>query len=178
MARHLQGASRHDNPRTYGALYASRARVSAVAEWMRQFVGRALGPLAFAPRPGVRMALAELDDSALPTLPDLDDPSQLVARGLRPSEVATRIRKRTQRQALEIYEEGATGFAWWSAVESSWPNVTLFAERADIGLGTEPEPLTSEHPAVVEAAGVLAVSLEPSVSRRGSSSRRTTGSAP
>ncbi|HYH27622.1 MAG TPA: RES family NAD+ phosphorylase [Actinomycetota bacterium] len=161
MARHLQGASRHDNPRRYGALYAARRPVSAVAEWMRQFTGRRVGALAFEPRPGARIALVELDDSALSAIPELDDPHELLDRGLRPSQVATRIRKMTQRQALAIYEEGASGFAWWSAVESSWINVTLFADRTVEAMTVgEPSPLTTEHPAVVEAAGVLAVPLD------------------
>jgi hypothetical protein len=92
---------------------------------------------------------------------DLDDPSNLVARDLRPSGVATRARRPTQRLALRLYEEGVDGLEWWSTIEASWINVTLFADRIGGRLSVvgEPEPLTLDHPAVREAAEAVGVLL-------------------
>ncbi|HJP65376.1 MAG TPA: hypothetical protein VKA30_03630, partial [Actinomycetota bacterium] len=57
---------------------------------------------------------------------------------------------------------GGPGFAWWSTLESSWSNVTLFVERAGPRLEIEagPEPLTIEHPAVQAAADALGIRRE------------------
>ena len=61
-------------------------------------------------------------------LVDLDDPRELQRRKLRPSEVATRTRAVTQRQAAAIFAlpDQPAGVRWWSTLESSWINVTLF----------------------------------------------------
>lgn len=108
----------------------------------------------------VRFALAPIDDSAVTKLVDLDDPRSLSRRGLRPSKVATGNRRLTRRMALSLYREGMNGFEWWSTIEASWVNVTLFADRTlgGLRLAGEPEPLSVAHPAVraaAEAVGVL-----------------------
>jgi len=63
--------------------------------------------------------------------------------------------------ALGIFAEGAPGFGWWSTLEASWANVTLFAERAISGLRLEGElePLSVDHPAVWVAADWLGIRL-------------------
>jgi hypothetical protein len=160
VARHLQGGGRHDNPESYGALYVSRVPVSPVAEHLR--VWRARGAAGSALRPeGRSLALAALEDSGLDDLVDLDDPRNLVARTLRPSAVATRERTVTRPMARAFYEEGLPGFEWWSTIESSWINVTLFADRALGGLRVEGEPevVTIQHPSVREAAEAIGVEL-------------------
>jgi hypothetical protein len=92
---------------------------------------------------------------------DLDDPAELVQRDLRPSAVATHPRDATRRMALRIFEEGVQGFGWWSTLEASWANVTLFAERAAPSLRVEGdlEPLSVDHPAVWVAADALGIRL-------------------
>jgi hypothetical protein len=70
----------------------------------------------------------ELDDTV--RLVNLDDPSQLVKRRIRPSQVATLRRAVTQGLAASLFEEGAGGLLWWSTLEAEWTNVTLFHERA------------------------------------------------
>lgn len=92
---------------------------------------------------------------------DLDDPTELAGRQLRPSLVATRDRGVTQGIALRLFDEGADGFVWWSTLESSWPNLTLFAERASsrLALVGDPELLTVRHSAVRLAAETLGVRL-------------------
>jgi hypothetical protein len=109
---------------------------------------------------GRRRALAALEERDIPSLLDLDDPRNLVERTLRPSGVATRNRRVTRRLALSVFEEGVAGFEWWSTIEASWINVTLFAERVlgNLRLIGEPEVLTLGHPAVrqaAEATGIL-----------------------
>lgn len=153
-----QGRGRHDNPEEYGALYLSRSKISPVAELLRDYVGRPVEVTRLL-REGSPLSLASIDDPE--ALLDLDDPRNLVARKLRPSGVATRDRHSTQPMALAIYDEGVAGFEWWSTIEASWINVTLFEERvADrLTLVGDPEPLTLEHPAVREAADLVGVRL-------------------
>jgi len=156
VARAYQGWGRHDNPDAYGALYLSREPAAAVAERLRRLLGRELSEARLHPG-GRTLALAEIDESELGPLPDLDDPAELLERGLRPSMVASRERDRTQPIALAAFEEGHDGLAWWSTVEASWTNVTLFAERAlpKLSLAADPQPLSMEHPAVAEAVEAL-----------------------
>ena len=155
-----QGGGRHDNPDHYGVLYLSRAQASPVAEKLRDYRGRGLADTDLFDE-GSRLVLARIEDDALTALIDLDDPANLGARGLRPSVVATRQRKPTRRMALHIYEEGVAGFEWWSTIEASWINVTLFDDRVAGRLTVvgEPEPLTVDHPAVREAAEAVGVLL-------------------
>jgi hypothetical protein len=84
-----------------------------------------------------------------------------VRRNLRPSGVATGNREVTRRVALDIYGKGVPGFEWWSAIEASWINVTLFVDRAVpfLGVAGEAQPLTVGHPAVRAAAEVVGVRL-------------------
>jgi RES domain-containing protein len=155
-----QRRGRHDNPDAYGALYLSRVPASPIAEILRDYVDRAAPPQPLF-REGSPIGLASVDDSALGDLLDLDDPRTLVARDLRPSGVATRTRSRTQKLALALHGEGVAGFEWWSAIEASWINVTLFAERVVDALEVvgEPEQLTLDHPAVRDAADAVGVLL-------------------
>ena len=110
---------------------------------------------------GTRYALATFDDTSLGPVVDLDEPRELVDRQLRPSVVASRDRRVTHAIALRIFDEGKVGLGWWSTLESSWPNVTLFAERASplLGLVDTPEPLSVRHPSVQAAAAAIGVLL-------------------
>ena len=161
VARPYQGSSRHDNPDRYGAFYAARMAVSAVAERVRPFQGQELTDQDFVRADGLRYALGTIDDSGLGTVVDLDDPRELARRRWRPSRVATGDRRRTQPLALAVFEEGADGLAWWSTLEASWTNVTLFAERAVSKLrpAGNPEPLTVTSPVVRAVADRIGVRL-------------------
>ena len=160
VPRERQGGGRHDNPDRYTALYLAREPTSAVAEWIQVFRGQELTAGALVRPDGVRRALASLDDATLPKLLDLDDPAVLLARGLRPSVVATAVRTVTQRIAATAFDDGEPGLAWWSTLESAWTNVTLFGERlAAIPGVVEAVPLSLDHPALVEAAERLGVRL-------------------
>jgi hypothetical protein len=159
VPRYVQGGGRHDQPNHYGALYVSRVAMSAVAELIQSFRGRLMTDADLRSAGGAQFALASIDDRRLTQLIDLDDPAALVVRGLRPSTIATQDRPVTRAIALALFSEGAVGFGWWSTLEASWPNVTLFAERAaeQLDLATEPEPLTVTHPVFRSAAEAVGV---------------------
>lgn len=161
VAREAQGSGRHDNPERYGALYASRTAESAVAERIQGFRGQVLTNAALRRPDGTSYALARIDDSELGRVVDLDDPRELGRRKLRPSLVATRRRSVTQAIALRIFQEreNVAGLSWWSSLEASWTNVTLFAERTGgkLHLGEKPEILSVDHPVLCTAAEILGV---------------------
>jgi hypothetical protein len=161
VPRSRQGTGRHDHPDQYGAMYLSRLAESAVAEQIQPYRGQTLTDDDLARPDGARYALVSLDDAALADVVDLDDPVELVRRTLRPSGVATRRRARTQAIALSLFGEGVAGFAWWSTLEATWPNTTLFAERVAQRLRIEAEPdlLSVDHPAVRTAAEALGIRL-------------------
>jgi hypothetical protein len=159
--RAQQGRGRHDNPDLYGALYVARIEVSALAEWLAGFRGQTLGPDDFARTDGRRWALVGLADAALRGIVDLDDPLELASRRMRPSRVATRTRSSTQAVASSLFAEGVPGFGWWSTLEASWPNVTLFAERAlaTLTVADGPREMTIDDPVVRAAAAAIGVTL-------------------
>ena len=159
--RAQQGRGRHDNPDLYGALYVARVEASAVAEWLAGFRGQTLGPDDLARTDGRRWALVGLDDAALRGMVDLDDPMELASRRVRPSRVATRTRSTTQQVAETLFAEGIPGFGWWSTLEASWPNVTLFAERAldALDVSDGPREIGIDDPVVRAAAAAIGVTL-------------------
>ena len=159
--RAQQGNGRHDNPELYGALYVTCVEVAALAEWLAGFRGQTLGPDDFARTDGRRWALVGLADAALRGMVDLDDPVELAARRMRPSRVATRSRSTTQEVASSLFAEGVPGFGWWSTLEASWPNVTLFAERAldALNVAEGPRETGIDDPVVRDAAAAIGVTL-------------------
>jgi RES domain len=155
--REFQGEGRHDNPSLYGCLYVSEVPVSAVAEALAMFRGSGAVRESMLTRFGLRLALIELrlPDSA--TLLDLDDPLVLSAERLRPSQVASHRRTLTREHAAELFHAhpGIAGLRWWSSLESTWINATLFDRAARYLRVQSIEPLTLDHPAVREAADFL-----------------------
>ncbi|MEX1336330.1 MAG: RES domain-containing protein [Candidatus Limnocylindrales bacterium] len=171
VPREYQGAGRHDAPGRYGAFYAARSAVAAVAEVIQAFRGRDLLPEDLERSDGTRLMLAAYDDSGLEALLDLDEPAVLVEEGWRPSVVASRDRAVTQAMAVRAFEAGALGLSWWSTLDAAWTNVTLFAERVieegGVVVDGSPERLSLQHPAVVAAADHLAIPLVRRRRRRG-----------
>jgi hypothetical protein len=155
--REYQGAARHDSPGAYGCLYVAATPVSAVAEALSPFRGRGSLTAAMLERAGRPLSLVAIELREPDGLLDLDEPTTLAAEGLRPSGVATRVRATTQRDALRLYEShrGATGLRWWSTIEASWINVTIF-DRARRRLRMRSlELLGLDHEVVRSAAGEL-----------------------
>ena len=153
----LQGHGRHDNPVRYGCLYVAEQPVSAVLEALAPFRGTGELTDSMLLRGGVALALAELRLGDRAELVDLDSPRVLIDVRLRPSEVATYVRAVTQAQAERIFDErpDALGLRWWSTLEASFINVTLFDRAAQRLRFTQATPLTLSHPVVVEAAELL-----------------------
>ncbi len=155
--REQQGVGRHDNPDLYGCLYVSEVAVSAVAEQLAPFRGTGALLPSMLVRFGLPLTLASLALPDKAPVIDLDDPVALRAEGLRPSQVATRQRSVTQGQAAEIHAShpAAIAIRWWSTLEASWINWTLF-ERASAKLELESlTELTIDNPVVSEAADLL-----------------------
>jgi hypothetical protein len=152
--RLFQGSGRHDNPDAYGCLYVTDRAVSGIVEQLARFRGNRLLP-SFLVRRRLPLAVAqlELDDAA--TIVDLDDPSELVRRRLRPSHVATRQREVTQPQALAAHAEGADAVSWWSTYEALWTNLTVFDRAVPSLRVVEVRELSLGDPALVEAAEFL-----------------------
>ncbi len=161
--REQQGAGRHDNPDLYGCLYVSEERVSAVAELLAPFRGTGTLLPSMLVRFGMPLALAALEAPDGATVVNLDDPGILNAESLRPSQVATRQRRITQSQAAEIHAShpDAIAIRWWSTLEASWINWTLF-DRVAGELELEGlEQLTIDDPVVLEAADLMGLSQRP-----------------
>jgi len=129
--RPFQGTARHDNPPRYGCLYLTEAPVSAIAEALAPFRGTGDLLPEMLSRMGRPLALAQLELRDAELL-DLDDPAVLVEAGLRPSQVATNRRNVTQADAARLFDAhpGAAGLRWWSTLEASWINATLFDRAA------------------------------------------------
>ena len=159
--RELQGAGRHDNPDLYGCLYASESPVSAVAEALAPFRGTGTLSQAMLLRANLPLALARLDLEDGNELVDLDDPRVLTGVRLHPSQVATKARATTQAYAARLFDEHRTavGLRWWSTLEASFANLTLY-DRAvpDLSL-IDLEPLTLDHPATRDAADLVGLTI-------------------
>ena len=161
MPRRGQGSGRHDNPSLYGALYCSLNSISCIAEALQSFRGQAFSERDLKRQANWVLALASFELSGQATLVDLDAPRQLDARKLRPSVVATADRRKTQSLAARVYAEDASGFLWWSALESQWINCTLFRERArsTLQLASKPQELSLNEPGFIAAAERIGVRL-------------------
>ena len=131
--RTFQGTARHDNPGRYGCLYVAESAVGAVAETLAPFRGTGDLDPDMLTRMGRALGLAELELDDRAALLDLDDPSVLVREALRPSAVATGARRATQAAAARLFDAhpDAAGLRWWSTLEASWANVTVFDRAAD-----------------------------------------------
>ncbi len=158
--RPLQGEGRHDGPDRYGCLYVSEEPAAAVAEWLAPLAGTKLAAVDLRrTRLPLALAVLRLDDGA--SLVDLDEPLVLASVGLRPSRVATTDRRRSQGDALALWERHGevVGLRWWSALDARWANVTLFDRaRRHLSLGAV-APLALADDAVGEAAARLGLHI-------------------
>jgi RES domain len=159
--RELQGTGRHDNPDRYGCLYLSTSPTSAVAEALAQFRGAGVLSQGMLIRANLPLALVQVDCADDEGLIDLDDPEVLTRTRLRPSRVATRARAVTQAYAARIFDAhpAAVGLRWWSTLEASLTNFTLYDRAASALRLVGVEPLTLEHAATREAAELLGLAI-------------------
>jgi len=164
IPRALQGVGRHDNPELYGCLYVSETPVSAIAEHLAPFrgTGRLLSSMLM--KFGLPLALVELHLPDEAALIDFDDPDVLKENDLRPSQLATRIRETTQADAQKLSREHpeAAGIRWWSTLEPSWINVSIFDRAVEaLTLGDE-VVLDTGNGHVRESADYLGLTLSSS----------------
>jgi hypothetical protein len=155
--RPFQGAGRHDVPDLYGCLYVSAEPAAAVAEAMAPFRGSGELRPSMLQRGGRPLSLGRLALADDATVLDLDDPVVLAREGLRPSQVATRHRITTQRQAARLHRTHpqVAALRWWSTLESMLVNLTIFDRAGDRLALEEQRPLTLDDPAVIAAAELL-----------------------
>lgn len=146
--RRLQGSGRHDNIDLYTSLYCALNATACVSEAIQNF-----DPLddSSLMRAGKRLHLFQFDFEG--KILDADDPTVLTTLGTRPSRFATRTRAETQPIARRIFNEGYDGLLWWSTIEASWINATIFTERAAafLQLSEDPRPLSMNSPEIVRA---------------------------
>ncbi len=148
---------RHDNPDLYGCLYVGERAVSPVAEALAPFRGTGTPTGEMLVRGGTALALAEIslpDDSRVL---DLDDPAVLLDTALRPSQVATSVRDVTQSYAARLHglRPAPAAFRWWSTIESSLVNLTIFDRASPTLALVDIAPLSLEDQPVREAAEML-----------------------
>jgi hypothetical protein len=155
--RELQGSGRHDNPDRYGCLYVSESPVSGVCEALAPFRGTGKLTTGMLMRAGVPLALARVELNDDGHLIDLDEPRVLTGAGLHPSEVATGRRVVTQAHALQLHDQQPTaaGLRWWSTIEASLLNVTLFDRALPSLRVVDVTPLALVDLAVRDAAELL-----------------------
>lgn len=135
--------------------------LSVVAESLAPYRGSGAFNASMLVRAGLPLAISELELPDEADVVDLDDPAALVAEGLRPSRVATRQRAVTQDLAAGLFRRhrDAAALLWWSTLEASWLNATIF-DRAAASVSTRrSEVLAPDHPLVREAAAFLALRM-------------------
>ena len=150
---------RWDNADLYESWYFSRSAVGAVAE---SFYNKQRWiPEVFLTPAGHARALAIFDfDSDLPLL-DLDDAAVLSELEVRPSQVVVQDLSTTQELARRIFARSGNdhaGMSWWSSQLPSENSVLLWGADQQPPQGLRLvgiEPLSVEHPAVIDAASRL-----------------------
>ena len=150
-----QGGGRLDNPDLYAVMYWSDAAAGAIAEAFGRFPEWSAAILAGSPSlPGSMRALATYRLSDQEPLCDLDDPKQLQALRLRPSEVVSRDYGRTRAWARRIYEQHQwIGVRWWSYYDPQWASVGLW-DTGRLKL-EDVHPLRLDDAALVEASHTI-----------------------
>jgi hypothetical protein len=150
-----QGGGRIDNPGIYSALYLSDAAAGAVAEAFGRFPEWTSAILEGSPSlPGSAPTIARYRLAADTSICNLDDAEQLLALGLRPSEVVGRDYTRSRAWARRIYDQGKwSGVRWWSYYHPAWSSYGLWEVRS-LTLD-EVTPLTLDHPALIEASRTI-----------------------
>jgi hypothetical protein len=150
-----QGAGRLDAPDRYSVLYVSDAAAGAIAETFGRFPEWAPAMLAGSPAlPGSVRALATYRLTTETRVCDLDDPAQLLARNLRPSDVVSREYSRTRGWARRVHGERRwIGVRWWSYYDARWASMGLW-DVGGLALDTV-RPLRLDDPALVEASRII-----------------------
>jgi hypothetical protein len=123
-----QGGGRLDNAADYTVLYLSDAAAGAIAEAFGRFSEWTAAILEGSPSlPGSARAIARFQLPEAAPICNLDDPAQLGALGLPPSDVVSRDYTRSRAWARRIYEQGRwIGVRWWSYYDPQWASFGLW----------------------------------------------------
>lgn len=139
--------------------YFGESAAHAVAEVLQGFRGSPFLP-AMLQRRGWPLAVAPFQyGGRIPKLVDLTDPATLLALGIRPDTVASHDRSLTQGLARQIYDTGAAGLRWWSALSGAWHTTVVFTDRwpAERWRVEPPRELRRGDPALEEALQFLRI---------------------
>ena len=144
--------NRISNPDLYSEIYVADSAEAAVAEALGDLV--VWRPATFT-RAGQTLAIGTYD-LADRGIFDLDDIAALHGLGVkRPSRIVTPDRLTTQEWARRIFERKRyAGAGWWSHYNADWRVYGIWDPDA-LRLSARPEPLSIEHPAVIEAATAI-----------------------
>ncbi|MFG1924211.1 RES domain-containing protein [Cryptosporangium sp. NPDC048952] len=155
-----QSSGRLDNPTHYATLYFALEPSGAVGERFGDEVEWTDDTFRPAGVPGSVCSLVTYRLADHVPLLDLDDASNLAARGLRPTQVIERNRSATQGWALRIFSEQNhrgqrlwDGVRWWSFHRPAWRIVGYWGTEPPVCL--KAEPLGLGHPAIVDAGQEL-----------------------
>jgi len=159
---HRQSTGRFDLGGQPSVLYFAESPEHAVGEVLQGFRGRRITARHLR-RSGKPLALVDVA-LAQPTrdaVVDLTDPAALARHAIRPDELASHDRARTQAVARRIHAAGAAGLRWWSSLTGEWHSVILFLDRVgpgDLTYGT-PRPVDLSAPVVLQAASILGIGI-------------------
>lgn len=143
-------------------LYLAGSPEHAIAEAIQPWRNRPLRSTSLL-RAGHPLALVDvrLGPEEVENLVDLCDPATLRRRRLSPDRIASRNRRRTQPIAASVWDSGNIGLRWWSSFRGDWHGVVLFTARVGRSLRFgEPQTISSDTPALHEAAAALGMPLD------------------
>jgi hypothetical protein len=154
-----QGGGRMDNPGMYSVLYLSDSAAGAIAEAFGRFpewtpsILEGIPSLSKSVRALARYQLGN-SGKEIPIC-NLDDPAQLLALGLKPSDIVSRDYTRSRAWARRIYEQRTwTGVRWWSYYDPAWSSFGLWDIKRLVR--SQVTPLRLDHPALLEASRTIA----------------------
>ena len=139
----------------YSVFYAGDSEAGALAEAFGRFPRWTPAMLQGIPSvPGSFRAIARYEIPETTSICDLDDPTQLVALDLRPSDVVSRDYNRTRNWARRIYQQGRwNGVRWWSYYDPRWSSIGLW-ETAGLTLA-DVRALRLDDATLAEAALII-----------------------
>ena len=154
-----QGTGRCDNPALYRAAYVAASASGAIGETFAHLSRWSRAMLAFPVVTGAERMLGvySLNEEEHPLL-DFDDPTALLERALRPTDIIIRNRPRTQHIARDAFSEKSwSGLSWWSMHRPQWTLHMLW--QLDGVTVEDVQPLPG-HPALRDAGRLLAKQVD------------------
>jgi hypothetical protein len=158
-----QGSGRFDiGDGATAVTYFAESPDHAVAEMIQNFRNNSLDQEDLT-RYGKPLALVSvtLSPAMRDRIVDLCDPTELVNHEVQPDRVAARSRTTSQVISSRLHTGGYAGLRWWSAFFGEWHTVVVFRDvviGGELQFGT-PEILELDHPAVIEAASAIDVTI-------------------